>query len=567
MAQWIYNRPCDLCSEGERAVAKSLAKLSDSWIICWGFYYNTDREGDFIVLGPWGGALVIEVKGGPLRHLPHTGAWEDTERDNPLSQLLAEWDGVIAQLKSVANGRKLPFVEKCLCLPEITVPAGDAHFRGIDRRLILDRRDLNDFVTVWQQRWFTRNGPIPSESRDLFLETYAASANPKWVRDFLGETDRLLLQQAHTDFEILGMLENNRALLIEGGPGSGKTWLAMEQACRLAQNGGGGESGKRVLFLCYNLALAALLTQLLAKRRPKRGEVIVRSWESLARELFDQAGLPWEPPAESVARYAYFTEVVPGLMKEIVAQPGFVPQFDALVVDEAQDHDTRLVNQSVDSEDAGWWEIYFRILKDGELASITVAYDPEQRPAYRGLELFDAQKLRRRLPHSAHVRLRFTRRYTRPIFEFLNTLKSRRTQQIVESLRADQHLPEGPEVYFKEAVPGQETKAIAEMVRDWVADGFCNVEEILILTPSRIEKGPLGEVEMIGKWELERSLDRVRGKLHTISVHRAKGLDSLGVILVGFPRFEEEPHPDAQMNFFMAASRARQLLGIITTRR
>jgi hypothetical protein len=88
--------------------------------------------------------------------------------------------------------------------------------------------------------------------------------------------------------------------------------------------------------------------------------------------------------------------------------------------------------------------------------------------------------------------LRFTRRYTRRIFEFLNTLKFRRTQQIVESLRADQHLTEGPDVYFKEAVPGQETKAIAEMVRDWVAGGFCHVEEILTLTPSRIEKGPLG---------------------------------------------------------------------------
>ena len=27
-----------------------MARLGDEWVIRWGFYYETDREGDFIVL-------------------------------------------------------------------------------------------------------------------------------------------------------------------------------------------------------------------------------------------------------------------------------------------------------------------------------------------------------------------------------------------------------------------------------------------------------------------------------------------------------------------------------------
>ena len=38
-----------LCPDGT-IVAKWLARLGDEWVIRWGFYYETDREGDFIVL-------------------------------------------------------------------------------------------------------------------------------------------------------------------------------------------------------------------------------------------------------------------------------------------------------------------------------------------------------------------------------------------------------------------------------------------------------------------------------------------------------------------------------------
>ena len=65
MARWIYQRPLDCCNPTELAVAKRLARLAEEWVIRWGFYYQTDREGDFLILGPTGGVLVLEMKNNP----------------------------------------------------------------------------------------------------------------------------------------------------------------------------------------------------------------------------------------------------------------------------------------------------------------------------------------------------------------------------------------------------------------------------------------------------------------------------------------------------------------------
>ena len=87
MALWIRNRPPERCHEAEVEVAEMLAHLPDDWVIRWGFHYrdarNVAREGDFLVLGPKGGLLVIEVKSGGLTLNPHTGQWSTPDGDDP----------------------------------------------------------------------------------------------------------------------------------------------------------------------------------------------------------------------------------------------------------------------------------------------------------------------------------------------------------------------------------------------------------------------------------------------------------------------------------------------------
>jgi hypothetical protein len=112
VAKWVYNRPLDCCDETELRVAKLLARLPDEWIIRWGYYYAKDREGDFLILGPRGGLLVLEVKGGQIRKLGSTGCWDGEARDHPVAQFTPEWHAAIRQMDAVPRGWSSPFAAK-----------------------------------------------------------------------------------------------------------------------------------------------------------------------------------------------------------------------------------------------------------------------------------------------------------------------------------------------------------------------------------------------------------------------------------------------------------------------
>ena len=88
-----------------------LKELDDRWTILWGYFYRdehgNDREGDFLVLGPAGGLLVLEVKGSVPRWFSTTGQWEG-ESGSPVDQLMSEWAAVRRMLKNVQRQLEIP---------------------------------------------------------------------------------------------------------------------------------------------------------------------------------------------------------------------------------------------------------------------------------------------------------------------------------------------------------------------------------------------------------------------------------------------------------------------------
>jgi Nuclease-related domain/Uncharacterized conserved protein (DUF2075) len=556
MARWIYQRPIERCNQTELLVAKRLALLSDDWVIRWGFYYDSDREGDFLILGPTG-VLVLEVKGGQLRKLSTTGRWEGPDRDHPLAQLSAEWGAILGRLQETANGNTVPFVAKALCLAELTIDPKTPAYKEIDRNLIVDRSDLAAFETTWD-RLFPRRHPVPEEERKVFLDTFAKDISPKELKHFVTETDRILLQQTMAEYQVLDLLRDNRQLVVQGGPGSGKTWLALEQAFRYA------EEGLQVLFLCYNIALADQLSALVAKRKLAKGAIVVRSWAGLARELLEAVGLEWDEPTGLTESNLYFGEVVPSLMRDIAKDHQFEPRFDALVVDEAQDQDTSWPESDSDEAASGWWEVYWRLLREKTSARMAIFYDSDQRQLFRRKKGFDAERIFKRLSQPAHASLLFTHRYSRPVFEFLQTLRSEATLNLVRNLRYRTVLPEGPEVDLYTINPESTAAKLEEIVTNWVNDGFCRIDEILILsTHGTKAKTSLADCSQIGQWPLTSSVMRKPGELSLLSINKAKGLDSLAVIMIDTQSFDKLSNPQQQMDYFMGASRSRQLLAIL----
>jgi hypothetical protein len=301
--------------------------------------------------------------------------------------------------------------------------------------------------------------------------------SPKEIEHFISETDRIILRHTTAEYHVLDILRDNRQLVVKGGPGSGKAWLALEQAFRYANE------GLRVLLLCYNVALADQLSALVVKRKYRKGEVIVRSWESLARELLVAVGVGWDEPTGLAEREIYFGEVVRSLMRDIVREQKFQPRFDALVVDEAQDHDTSWPGSESDKTECGWWEVYWKLLRQKTEARMAIFYDSEQRPLFRQKERFEATRVFESLSQPAHTNLLFTLRYSLPIFTFLKTLQSEATLSLINNLRYRTTLPEGPDVELYEVKPERTAAKAEELVKRWVNDGFCRLDEILILSP------------------------------------------------------------------------------------
>jgi hypothetical protein len=570
MATWILNRPADLADVTELRVAEILSALPDEWVIRWGFYYKdnagTTREGDFLILGPRGGLMVLEVKSGSLDYHPATGRWDTQDSDNPLYQLDAEWKAVVREVNSRRGTRPALFVTRALAVPQLDLARDIAGYHGIPRQFILCGSELRNFQATWDARFKDRQTPLEARAREIFFETFGQDGTQQATRHFLDLSDRALLRQTESNYDLLDQLSGNRQLMVRGGTGSGKTWIAFEQACRWADE---TPEGLSVLFLCYNLALTHFIKGLaenaMRRRRIKSGRLTVMSWEELARKLLSSAGLPFEIPAEDAARTAFYTEVLPGLMAQVVAEGYCAPEFDALVVDEAQDHDTGAAGLPADLPLPGWWGIYVRLLREGASARAALFYDPAQRPAFRGGGGFDAELVYRALPaNPVKVQLNRSVRYTRSILEFLKQLKTPALAELTGALQQRGSLPEGPEVEFVSAERRDTAAAAAAIAGRWINRGLCRPEEILVLSQhGHTGKSALDGCTELAGHEVVDFLERRRDCISRSSVNRAKGLDALGVILVDFPEFSGIRDEKIQVTYFMGASRARLLLAIV----
>ncbi len=107
---------------------------------------------------------------------------------------------------------------------------------------------------------------------------------------------------------------------------------------------------------------------------------------------------------------------------------------------------------------------------------------------------------------------------------------------------------------------------VESILTRWKKSGLCDPSDVLILhAQSDITRSPLGDRRILGVHNLRECTEQedAPNTIRHTSIHKAKGLDSKAVILIGL-----QPHKDLATDYdhfswFMAVSRARQLLAIV----
>jgi hypothetical protein len=324
-----------------------------------------EYEADLVVAWPGVGVAVIEVKGGHISR--RDGRWYQSSRNNthPLDDPVVQAQDckhvlhrLLAQYRSEATSARSAHL---VAFPFTSIGPGWS-YAGCTRDMVLAKNDLAaaaNRIRTAIERHGAGYAPLTSAGLESLLEVLEGQLPGQtsllsWVEENEAYVDQLTRDQA----KVARILREQRRLKVIGGAGTGKTWLALEQARRLAAG------GRRVALVCYSRGLARFLQRMTAEWPPKHRPAYVG--------LFHALPLQWgaePPPADEdlVASSTYYEERLPDQMAELAADLGQEDKYDAIVVDEAQDFS------------AAWWPPTLACLRDQDNGRLYAFLDEAQR--------------------------------------------------------------------------------------------------------------------------------------------------------------------------------------------
>jgi hypothetical protein len=521
----------ELKSNGE---AKVFAALRDGLDGDWEAYHSAswialdsgegalDGEIDFVLCHPQEGIVCLEVKGGSVEcRLGEWSTGHDGRRErirDPFTQALDHRYALHRKLaESIGSKARELLIVHAVALPDVTVHqlvlAPDA-----PRAILLDRTDVRGDISAAIERVLAFNRGAREKRRApgdegaaMLRELLAPTISLRVpMAEQILEEEAALIQLTSEQSLALARLGRNRRLVVYGCAGSGKTMLAVEHAKRLER------AGKRVLFVCFNRALVEHL-----RRTERKTKVAFFTFHGLCTHLARKAKvkLPHYPSGEAPPEY--FDEQLPDALVDAIGELG--PQFDALIVDEAQDlHDN-------------WFAALQTTLAEEERASIWLFMDDNQR-------VYDGG---------------FTAPEDYLTFEL--TVNCRNTQAIhreVMKLYAGQIVPEvrGPAGRPVELHHTEDQRAMVA----GVIERLCGAEEVLpqdvvVLSSHGWDNSRLAE-GLPGRYVLTSERGKQGRYVQFSSIRAFKGLESPVVILCELEDLDETTHAQ---QLYVGLSRAR----------
>ena len=519
-------------------------------------------EVDFVVLIPSGAVMCLEVKGG--RVSCQDGVWRTIDRaghtcDLKRSPFMQSREGMFALrnaiMRKFGKGHVTAnyIMGHAVIFPDVPVPPHTPEFESWEA---IGRDDL----TVPISRSILRAVAAQRKKLAYTLDADGAEKAIGEIRQFLrpdfervvtrstaiSRSEDSIIALTEDQYQILDMISDNPRCLVEGAAGTGKTVLAFEYARRAASG------NRRTLLLCYNRLLGDwFITQSAALGKP---HLKATSYFRFLRNLILASSYRDEFLNEERSGTAarIFAEVFP-FYGQLAAEET-EPQFDMVVIDEAQD----LIEGDTLS-------VLSALLKGGLAGGNWCMFGDFTRQAIYGTASREERlaALEQRCQHVSRAKLLTNCRNTRRIGEETALLSGFPSPPYrlgqVDGLPVDYR-------YWKSSE--QQMESLVNLVRCLLEEGI-RPEDVVILSPWTFADSIVSRLSFEdcrhGKVTARELSDTVAASvgqtfLGFATIQAFKGMESPAVILCDIERVETEA-PQALL--YVGMSRARSYLAMM----
>jgi Nuclease-related domain/UvrD-like helicase C-terminal domain len=407
-----------------------------------------EYEADLVVAWPGVGIAVIEVKGGRVTR--EAGQWWQNhvsggrDRIDPVRQA-QDCRHVLSRLLTDRNcAAERARTAHLVAFPYTTVPS-EWEAPDCPRGMVLDSTDMDNAANAVAAAVRSHGGGwqlLDGGELECMVDVLEGQ--------LVGQMALLSAAEEHEDragqltrdqFRALDAVQYHRRLKVLGGAGSGKTFLALEQARRL------GSRGERVALVCYSRGLARFLAR------------TTMTWPKSERPayvgLFHDLPIGWGAERGADDDSDYYERRLPFALGELARAQPPSQLFDSIVVDEGQDFGEL------------WWPPTLDCLRDADGGGLFVFLD-------------EAQRVFRR---SGEVPI--------PLPPYLLTENVRNTKSIANVFRSLSHEKfrirglDGPPVRFHVSRPEEAVSAADDEVEALLDEGWAAGQVALLTTYHR----------------------------------------------------------------------------------
>lgn len=315
-----------------------------------------DVEIDLVLLIKDRGCMVVEIKGG---HIAFDGQeWIQSDRNEtrkiyPHDQAIKAMYSLRTYLRNKWSQGNLK-TEWVVAFPDSAIP--NVQSPSLPTARIIDKNELIHGISKIR-------GILGNQERlqlpaiSTWVNLASSHLRPLSImeanfEDVLENNYEFIRDLTHQRKWILDLIADNPRIYVQGPAGSGKTWLAFEQAVRWTR------MGLRVGIVTFNRGLVTYLNMKTEELPQEDRPAWVGTFHGFAEFMGTTAGAP--------SKYGEVPDPYAAKLLEAAQRLDQNQKFDAWIVDEAQDF--------LDS----WWKVLKITLKDPEHGRMALFGDDQQ---------------------------------------------------------------------------------------------------------------------------------------------------------------------------------------------